>query len=295
MAVTNANQERFERLSTRLQTPDYTGFLSTTLPLFANKGDHLALFGSGVLFQLADHHFLITAAHVMDEALKAERHGYSFFVDGRPGHGLLPLNKFLVLRSLEGPLGRDDDPFDLAVARLPKELAEALVPHRRFLHMPEIDAFDPQHRESGYAIYGYPSAGLTMDPDIEKRGYEPMLYVTTLCQRDVGALHPPHDPRWGYLLNFSQQYCVRLDGGSGGPKNPKGISGCGIWRIIADAAATDRWKPDDVRLVGIEHGWKPEKHYVRGTRIGYAIAMILKKYPELRPVVEISRPFNLVL
>ena len=293
--MTNANQERLERLITRLQTPGFTGFLSTTLPLFANKGDHLALFGSGVLFQLADHHFLITAAHVMDEALKAERHGYSFFIDGRPGQGLLQLNKFLVLSSLKGPLGRDDDPFDLSVACLPRELAETLVPHRSFLHMPEVDVFDPQDRDSAYAIYGYPSAGFTRDLDSNKRGYEPLLYGTSLCQRDVGALHPPHDPKVGYLLNFSQQYCVRLDGGSGGPKNPKGISGCGIWRIIVDAAAADRWKPDDVRLVGIEHGWMAEKHYVRGTRIRYAIAMILKKYPELRPVVEISRPLTLVL
>ena len=163
MAVTNANQERLERLIARLQTPSFTGFLSTTLPLFANKGDHLALFGSGVLFQLADHHFLITAAHVMDEALKAERHGYSFFIDGRPGQGLLPLNKFLVLSSLKGPLGRDDDPFDLSVACLPRELAETLVPHRSFLHMPEVDVFDPQDRDSAYAIYGYPSAGFTRD------------------------------------------------------------------------------------------------------------------------------------
>ena len=161
--------------------------------------------------------------------------------------------------------------------------------------MPEVDVFDPQDRDSAYAIYGYPSAGFTRDLDSNKRGYEPLLYGTSLCQRDVGALHPPHDPKVGYLLNFSQQYCVRLDGGSGVPKNPKGISGCGIWRIIVDAAAADRWKPDDVRLVGIEHGWMAEKHYVRGTRIRYAIAMILKKYPELRPVVEISRPFTLVL
>jgi hypothetical protein len=136
-----------EQLITRLQTPGYTGFLSTILPLLANKGDHLALFGSGVLFELADHHFLITAAHVMDEALDAERHGYSFLVDGKPGHGLLALNKFLVLSSLKGPLGKDDDPFDLSVARLPRELAETLVPHRRFLHMREVDALDPQHRD----------------------------------------------------------------------------------------------------------------------------------------------------
>jgi hypothetical protein len=43
-------------------------------------------------------------------------------------------------------------------------------------------------------------------------------------------------------------------------------------------------------LVSIQHTWSERRHFFRGTRIFFAIQMILKKYPELKGPAQITFP-----
>lgn len=275
----------------RLQTPGYTGFVESTVPLFVSNEKTTGVIGSGVLFQIAEHHFLITAAHVTDAIKKAMSHGYLLYTAaGQPQRESIQFNRFPILSTLEQGLGREDDPYDISVITLPAEVVRALLPGRRFLHLPEIDVLDGRRAGSLYVVFGYPSGTCAHDREFNAISTEPLLYGTRVSQRELEDLNPPRNPKTDYLLDFSQEFGVRLDGQDGGPPDPKGISGCGIWRVIDSHENADRWSPDQVRLVGIEHSWSRRKHYVRGTTIGIALTMILRQYPELDRPASISLP-----
>ncbi len=284
-------EENLRWLVQQVQTPQFTDFVRCTVPLFTITGEGVILFGSGVLFEIADHQFLITAAHVTDDAARLAKAHYPVFIhSGAPKAAFVPLGTYRRLSSVQRGLGRDDDPFDLSVARLSPEVAGGMVPHRRFLHLPSLDLFDQQRPESRYAVFGYPKESCTSEEEGQRIGYQPMLYGTKVTQRDLGELRPPRNPEVDYFLDFSRQFGVRVDGEPGAPADPHGMSGCGIWRLILDQAEVGQWSAQDVKLVGIQHGWGERRHFFRGTRVFFAIQMILKTYPELKGPAQISLP-----
>jgi hypothetical protein len=274
----------------RVQTPHFTEFVRATVPLLVSNGDAPTLLGSGVLFEIADHHFLISAAHVMDRVKELQRAGYQLFLPPGTGAPLVPLTRFLLLSSLPQGFGREDDPLDVCVAVLEPATVQGLLPHRRFLHLPDLDIFDQQRKESLYVVMGYPTERVLTEEE-GRITYEPLLYGTRISRRDLGDIHPPRNPAFDYVLDFSREFCARLDGLPGQPADPGGISGCGIWRLIMDEAKTDQWSTNEVKLVAIEHGWRHNKHFIRGTRVGVLVSVILNKYPELQAAAQISYPF----
>jgi len=52
--------------------------------------------------------------------------------------------------------------------------------------------------------------------------------------------------------------------------------------MASDRRGTDRnrWSPSMVKLVGIEHTWNKEVEVFRGTRIGYLVGLVMRRYPE---------------
>jgi hypothetical protein len=294
MAELPYDREQLRQLLTKLQTPLFNDFLRATVPIFISNDKQIEILGSGVLFKIASHHFLISAAHVFDKvkvASDAEGWYISLGTGASPNSDrpFVDLKKTYVLLSAKTGFGREDDPLDVAVAKLPDDIVEVLLRHRRFLNQSELDPHDPQSPMSRYALFGYPTISGTMKRDERMFLYTPFLLGTQICTRDRGELHPPPDPNATILLDFSTVACATIeDGKPGTPPDPRGISGCGIWRIIDGPQSVNRWKPDHVKLVGIETGYREDKLYIRGTRINVVLNFLVQKYPEVRSALALS-------
>ena len=65
--------------------------------------------------------------------------------------------------------------------------------------------------------------------------------------------------------------------------DPRGISGCGIWRLHQAGEDAAGWSLGRVKLVAIEHRYNADLHVLRGTRIRYVNRILHDCFPELRP------------
>jgi len=70
----------------------------------------------------------------------------------------------------------------------------------------------------------------------------------------------------------------------------KGVSGCGIWRVIGLQGSIDRWKPDHCKLVAIQHRYYEKPGYLHTTWIQHAIRRVFDDYPDLRSASRIVYP-----
>jgi hypothetical protein len=80
-----------------------------------------------------------------------------FMTSGIIGETLVPLNGIRIrISQTNDPIYRSDDPFDVCVCELPKDIA-AKVRKRRFLHLNELDPFDSFDPRSWYMVLGCPT------------------------------------------------------------------------------------------------------------------------------------------
>jgi hypothetical protein len=268
-----------------MQTRCATAIAGATVPFFAEQGDKVVQFGTGVLLEIASTRFLLTSAHVIDVAV---RHGLPTFVtSGKRGDALIPLDDLrLIFTPMPESGDRKDDAFDICVAQLPKELADRLLPERRFVHLAELDPHDEQKRGSWYYTFGYPHVLSKVDERNRTVGRSPLCYGTVIYDGARGPL-PDFNPVFDIALDYSPNGSTDEMGNPVTLPNPRGISGCGMWRLATAGTHAKLWKPEHMKLVGIQHTWDKELHLLRGTRIGLVIRMIYKNSPDLRPAIRL--------
>jgi hypothetical protein len=135
LVVAAAFGQGFARLIDRLHRNKYDGWMQSpasrqrlftttlvelvqqsTVAVFAGWGEHPPLkHASGVLFQIADVGFLLTAAHVMEDSV---RNGVPYFLSGW-GQKLLPLDSGVCFRTTApASSAGSEDLADLAAFRL---------------------------------------------------------------------------------------------------------------------------------------------------------------------------------
>jgi hypothetical protein len=256
-----------------------------TVPIFGKQNDLPVLNGSGVLLQIADKHFLVTAAHVLDFATI---HKIPYYI-GAWQQGALPIylggmgvltSGYPPNRALDDPEMRDDDPFDVGVAILPAEILDQLS-GRRFLNLTEVDAAR-RTLDAAYLFFGFPLA--FSEPIHHERviSIQALPYFTRLLREEPEERHRNAD----ILLAFRPD-SVDLHDNPVVLPSPKGISGCGIWRLNDPTKPWDLWSARDVKLVGIEHRQCSSRKYLVGSWIAYALDLILDEFPELRQVLRI--------
>jgi len=259
-----------------------------TVPFFAHHNGTVISNGTGTLLEIADRHFVLTAAHVLDHATI---HNIPHYLPpSANGGSLIHLNKVRAYttpvprnRVETDPEMRNDDPNDVGVVELTPEIAALLLPARRFARLHELDK-RKGHDQAMYMVIGYPRAFMKMlDAEGSKIYTEPLRCVTELHRGEL----PDRDPDAHIFLTYPKE-------GIDGEDNPYisphaiGISGGGIWRLADSTKPAELWKAEDAKLVAIEHSWHAAKRYVRGTSVAMALALIYGYNESLRPILDMD-------
>jgi hypothetical protein len=257
---------------------------AVTAPIYTEQDGATILCASGVLLQIADRHFLVSAGHTFD----ARRMLYLplWVTSGVIGSKLLPLGQVRIRSSdTKVPYDRTDEPFDIAVCELSGETGEQIAVNKKFLRLADVDPWDRQEPRSWYMVFGYPSV-LSPQDEVTKSIDAKAVALATFIYCDERGPLDSYDKEVGIALDFDAATMKDDDGNPAIAPHPGGMSGCGIWRLAEAGTEIGFWKLDDVKLVAIEHTLKTSQKVLAGTRIGYALQMIYRNHADLRPVME---------
>ena len=253
------------------------------------------LFGTGVLFQIADSPFLVTAGHIAHFA-----HTYRKTIGlGATGHErVIPIVSGGFTSSVPAQ-GMEDDPYDVAVYPIPPDMAEKL--HRkRFLRIGDVSSDDPGPK-AVFSVFGYP--GVWCDPSIpaEERMDARAFEFTTYAYDGDTTTFTGYQPRLHLLLSAGTEYMTWPDGSTADfrdrkgqpvpfPRGLKGISGAGVWHVGDLAVPLDKWGACPARLVGVDTGVYHASGAITATRWAVVTTVIHKAFPDLRRSIELWMP-----
>lgn len=263
--ATDQTFARFERFRRRFEAEAMPWLERRTVAIFkVAEGGAPTPEGSGVLIQVADRHFVITAAHVLDLWGKL-----SLIV---PLAGGMTVN----LTACRAEVTKDTEHADFAIIPLTEAMAAVLLQSKAFVRLSEMDAAaaTPQGM---HAVFGYPQE-LSR---IAQRGRlsNALFYPTNLMPL------PDIDPELAIAMEIHAEI-EDSDGDRSRLPDLRGISGCGMWRLTIDVDDADAWSTDRIRLVGIEHTVRPNR-WIRGTRIRHVVAGIASQFRELERSVSL--------
>lgn len=284
--ISKASPEQIRQFIKRMHQECMVQIHRSIVPFYAEQNGEPKQCGTGVLLQIADKHFVLTAAHVLD---LRHRHNLPLGIsNGVGGHSLIPFQQIPITASAIPESGdRNDDCFDIGVGELPQSIVEELRLGKQFLHLRDIDPYDKQERTSWYFLLGFPSAANPTNVQARVVSYHGFAYGCQLYSGDRGEL-PRFNRDVEIALDFGHLRKKDEDGNPIEAPPPRGLSGCGIWRLAEPGVSIASWNSGEKRLVGIQHTWNKDLQVLRGTRINYVFRLIRRKYPELLPAFRLN-------
>jgi hypothetical protein len=272
-------QTSFKAFCARIVKTAAPNIARCTVPLFGLQDERMIVNGTGTLFSIGSRYFVLSAAHVLDFP---GIHNVPYYVPSADEGEPVGLKIIQIVSSpLPKRADRDNDPFDIGVAELHADTAVRLTPYWRFARLMELDIATPP-LQAYYYVLGFPISMTQSDSVARTSNVRALSYVTGLYDGERDSSTSGAE----LLLDYpeeNQDTAGRLTA----VPNPKGISGCGIWRLLNPAKRMGNWVLDDVRLVGIEHRWRKDRRYLVGMGIRHAMKLIYGRYEDLHPVMDI--------
>lgn len=220
---------------------------------------------SGIFVQIADKHFLVTAAHHL---IDWYNQGVDTFIvrdeKGSPPVEVITDRWYTTI----------DEKADLAVCLLDPVLVEYLGPGQQYLR---ITDFAPKREcgEGWYVIVGFPIARLGHDEDglMASEGWK---YLTLRYAKL--DLVENYDKETHLILMYDRST-------TDGEKivHPPAMSGCGIWFVQKNIPSIVT--PDDLKICAIQTAWHKGHEYAKGTWTDVVLNIIWTYFPELQPVM----------
>jgi hypothetical protein len=244
-------------------------------PIFRQTDEGPEQIGSGVLLQVADAHFLLTAAHVTDE-----RRTKPLLIPAKTGF----VNLFgLFIESPMPHLGsRKDDKLDVAVVKLSQDLVARLHDHLLFLDHGDCNLADVTEPKDVYTIIGYPAKKSGIDGNAVVTDQFSLSGDGVLDYRfeELGL-----DPRRHIIVQLRMKRTIHYSNMlKRQPPHPEGMSGGGIFAW--DKALPELSALGQPKLVGILTEYHQHKNVFVGTRLHAHVMAIHKSDPTL-PIVPI--------
>lgn len=254
--------------------------VDATVPFYAVQNDRIVRDRSGVLLRVGDEHFILTASH----DLKAIVENDIYLYVGWSEEDLVPVPTIdAVFHTTE------EESRDVAVIKLSSESSRRITSSSKPISLRNVARKCPDE-QAFYLVSGYPLEWLTVLPDsIEST---PLNYLCRLYNGDTLPVDTfQYDPqlhlllelsRGGKTVNSAQDIPIPAKAGI------KGISGCGVWRIVGYSPEAMRdWQPEQVSLVGIEHRYWERQGAVAATRIQYVLAFLAGGFPDVVPAMNL--------
>jgi hypothetical protein len=263
----------------RLKTEGIPRIEKTTVAFYGVQDEQIKRDRTGVLYTVAGLHFILTASHSLRQIVQ---NNIPLFID-RADCGALPIPiADAVFHSTE------EEGRDVAAIRLSDEVVQRLRPHKEFLTHADVLLTTKQSRAL-YLLFGYPElwSGLISETAVRSYG---LAYT---CLPYDGERNPDafFDEDVHVLLGFDQAALCVADQATQQLPRLHGVSGCGIWRMAElTKEGLQRWRPEDVCLVALQHRWFPQRKYIQGTWLGYALALIRDNYPSVSSAMELVYP-----
>lgn len=286
MSNADDQKERLQAKANRIvgsQIPRWAWDSVVSIVLSSKKILHQ--FATGTLFQVADHRFVVTAAHSIRIAA-----GYGKTIGVTCGSNSFMSTSGNWICSEPFQYGSVEDPFDIAVYRIADEFVFRFN-RQRFIQLSEVN-FDV--RSSGvFVLFGYPGIwSVPSKSDDEKLTIRPLEYMAIGYGGDLSSING-YQSKLHLLLDADSRGISLSDGsraelrkGDGSPatfpRDLKGISGCPVWLAGDQLIPVEDWQRLPVGLAGVQTGVYQESGAIRVTRWIAVTTLIHEAFPELR-------------
>lgn len=251
------------------------------------EGNHLVPLATGFLLRVDRHHFLVTAAHVLDA--NNECNACDLATYGQDCTEAVVLHGDSFRTSVPQGKTRLDDRLDVGFIRLGDELV-AQIGEDRFLPPQMADVESRRRLPAVYGALGYPAdynveVSPTVDTPVTPH---PFLYISTFhppeAYRRLGVSEGTH-----LLLQISNKKTRAAGGTKEKVPDLHGMSGGGFWRLTAYGS-----NPAAPRLLGVTIEWRQGKHNgLLASRMSLVFEGIRAVYPDLSPSIPRSHLANI--
>lgn len=245
--------------------------LAASTPVFRSKGDTMEPFASAILVRFGYEHFLLTAAHVLDD-----RSDYDLYFGSSEVVRLLDGSIACTLPPTAGE--RRDDKIDIGIVHLSEQTIRDMK-EGEFLTLADLGILDTATTTGCYLFAGYPASKNKPSIGEEVQAVLNSFLADPASLKDYKSADL--DPSSSLLLRFNKRKLWISSGRVTGP-DLFGVSGGGVWSLCDQSAVTQH-KPLLV-AIAIEW-WKEQQKCVLATKVHVVLGALWDRFPKLRPLL----------
>lgn len=235
--------------------------------------------GSGVLIEVKNQKFLITAGHILASTIPENI-------------GIMIDDTFYILNGIVEYINPNEsdvaNKIDIAVWKLDEEVVKNLSIKYSFFQYEDIEFNHKVSTEPRYLIVGFPWRNTVRKKGSQSLTVSPLVFLTEISNKKLYKTLK-FDQRTNILLDYRQKKVKNIkDGMVQTHKSPQGISGCGVW-YLPEFFIEGNPKP---KLVGQIIEQDKYKTILISTRIHLAMEILRTKFKIDIPASYITRLKN---
>ena len=206
----------------------------SVVPLFAECPNRRPqALGTGLLVSRAGAYYLISAAHVLDEAFGTN---VFFYAGERTTHRLRGIYRSTPTTN---PIKRDDDPLDVGVFRFVEpNLGQLTEIGKSAIDFGALRSVREDRWKGKYLLCGFPGSKSSFHA--KNRQYE-SGYLQHLAAASPAWRYREYglDPKNHVMLPYDEKISWDEFGNHVGLLSPKGLSGSPVWSCVTDGATSE--------------------------------------------------------
>jgi hypothetical protein len=244
---------------------------NAVMPIFLtdNFNENVEQIGSGVLIEIGEEIYLLTAAHVTDWRDKG-----ILCIPGKSG--IKPIAGHVVSLEMPTKIDRQNDKVDISYFRLSHDLAQDLHDEAKPIVREDMNLTESLIEGDLYTFAGYPLTKTKVKTDVVSS--EPFFFTGEASSAQKYSTLG-YDIHRNIVINFNRKKVKYYDGSQFTAPHPRGVSGGGIFSWPKDFSVRPRM-PERL-LVGIGHTYHERHHCLVGTRINVYLSLIQRNHPSL--------------
>lgn len=250
----------------------YLGIDKHTIQIFYESDRGKEAYGTAILIKHKKHHFILSAAHVfeMDEIqnlyfeIEIQKNGNTAFKK---------IGEYILLASQKVNEKRKNDKVDIAVLKLlAEDDIKLLESNFKFYNFEEADKeHSPIPDIPYYIVFGYPGKYTKFKNKYRKENKRKVFVFNSQTKEFPNCEKFGFDTELNIFIDYPKKLQKEGNNQLIKPPNPRGISGCGLWRITDSINIQSKnWH---YNLVGIMIEVHNERILV-GTKLKYIEAIV---------------------